>query len=124
MSPRVLLVDDNAVIARMIVDLLSADGFDVTVASDADACLRYLAHARPDCILMDVQLPGVDGLSLTRRIRGSFYEDVPIVALTSYAMRGDRERMLAAGCDGYIPKPFDTRTFACAVAGFLPKRAG
>ena len=124
MSPCVLLVDDNAVIARMIDDLLSAEGFEVAVAGDADACMRMLALRRPDVILMDVQLPNVDGLTLAQRIRRSLLPRVPIIALTAYAMKGDRERILASGCDGYIAKPFDTRTFASQVAAFLPKRAG
>ncbi len=124
MSSRVLLVDDNAVIARMIVDLLSMDGFEVTVAGDAEACRRAIMRSSPDVVLMDVQLPGVDGLALAGEVRHLLRDDVAIIAFTSYAMKGDRERIIAAGCDGYIAKPIDTRTFARTVAGFLPRRAG
>jgi CheY-like chemotaxis protein len=121
MIGRVLVVDDNPVIVRMVADLLTADGFEVATANCADECMRSVAAFRPDLILMDVQLPAVDGLVLTRRIKSDpDNSHIKIVALTSYAMKGDRERAMAAGCDGYIAKPFDTRSLGKTVASYLP----
>src|SRR5262245_66156627 len=88
----------------------------VQTAVDADHAFSTLAECRPQLILMDVQLPGIDGLELTRRLKADArYREIPIVALTAYAMKGDRDRALAAGCNAYIAKPIDTRTFADSI---------
>ena len=110
----VLLIDDQAMNLELARDLLEMEGYAVRTAGDADEALAILAGGfRPRLILMDVQLPGMDGLELTRRLRADPAQaGVVIIALTAYAMAGDRERALAAGCDGYIAKPIDTRAFS------------
>jgi CheY-like chemotaxis protein len=106
---RILIVDDNAQNLKLARVLLSGEGYEVSTAPDAEAALRVLGSFAPDLILMDLQLPGMDGLALTRRLKADpAHRGVIIVALTAYAMRGDREKALAAGCDDYITKPIDT----------------
>ncbi len=110
----VLLIDDQPMNLELAQELLEMDGYAVRTAGDADEALAVLAGGfRPRLILMDIQLPGMDGLELTRRLRADPAQaGVVIIALTAYAMVGDRERALAAGCDGYIAKPIDTRAFS------------
>ena len=106
----ILIVDDNPVNLKLIRVLLAGEGYDVHTAGDADEALRFLKNLSPQLILMDVQLPGIDGLELTRRLKADpATRDIKILGLTAYAMKGDREKILAAGCDGYIAKPIDTR---------------
>jgi two-component system, cell cycle response regulator DivK len=106
----ILIVDDNPVNLKLIRVLLAGEGYDVHTAGDADGALRVLKNSSPQLILMDVQLPGIDGLELTRRLKADpATRDIKILGLTAYAMKGDREKILAAGCDGYIAKPIDTR---------------
>ena len=106
----ILIVDDNPVNLKLIRVLLAGEGYDVHTAGDADGALRVLKNLSPQLILMDVQLPGIDGLELTRRLKADpATRDIKILGLTAYAMKGDREKILAAGCDGYIAKPIDTR---------------
>jgi CheY-like chemotaxis protein len=120
-----LIVDDNPTNLKLARVLLSSEGYEVRTAADAEAALGVLAGFRPSLILVDIQMPGMDGLELTRCLRSEpAMQGVVIVALTAYAMKGDDERMLAAGCDGYIAKPIDTRTLAQTVAGYLSKRKG
>src|SRR5579863_7330416 len=98
----ILIVDDNVDNLALTQILLECEGFDVRLAEDAETALRTLEAYRPHLILMDVQLPGMDGLQLTRRLRQDpCLKDVIIVALTAYAMKGDEEDARAAGCDGY-----------------------
>ena len=119
----ILVVDDNHDNQELTKILLEYEGWEVRIAGDAQTALDTLASYHPRLILMDVQMPGMDGLELTRRLRAdSAFEDVSIVALTAYAMRGDEENARAAGCDGYISKPIDTRDFAKIVARFLHAR--
>ena len=102
--------------------MLQLDGFQVDAAGSATEVLQQLGIRTPDLILMDVQLPGQDGLSLTRQLKADpATAAIPIVALTAYAMPGDRERAFAAGCVGYITKPVDTRNLSHQVLGFLAK---
>jgi CheY-like chemotaxis protein len=116
----ILIVDDNAVNLKLVRLLLAAEGYDVRAATDADDALAALADFHPWLILMDLRLPGVDGLELTRRLRvDPVMRVVVVVALTAYAMRGDDERALAAGCDGYLTKPIETRMLPAAVAAYL-----
>ena len=116
----ILVVDDNIDNLDLSKILLECEGWDVRVAEDAQVALSMLETYHPRLILMDVQLPGMDGLELTRRLRAQpAFEDVIIVALTAYAMRGDEENARASGCNGYITKPIDTRTFAETVREFL-----
>ena len=122
----ILVVDDNPVNMKLIRVLLAGEGYEVRTASDATEALDILQAFRPGLILLDIQLPGIDGLELTRRLKAQpSTRDIPILGLTAYAMKGDEERILAAGCDGYIPKPIDTRTLpgfikACLRKGTTP----
>jgi CheY-like chemotaxis protein len=124
MSPgRILVVDDNPANVRLAAYVLSARGFTVASAGTPDEALASIGTAMPDLVLMDIQLPGMDGLTLTRKLRESAdTAKLVIVAFTAYAMRGDEEKALAAGCDGYLSKPIDTRTFADRINGFLEAR--
>ena len=119
--PLILVVDDNDAGLLLACSVLQMDGFQIDSAGSAPEVLKRL-HARlPDLILMDVQLPGQDGLSLTRELKADpVTAAIPIVALTAHAMAGDQEQALAAGCSGYISKPIDTRTFGAQVKAFLP----
>jgi two-component system, cell cycle response regulator DivK len=119
----ILIVDDNLANMKLVRVLLSSEGYDVHTALDAQQALTELRSSRPDLILMDIQLPGMDGLELTRRLKSDpATRDIKIVGLTAYAMRGDQERILAAGCDGYIPKPIDTRTLPNSIKGYLKRQ--
>lgn len=105
---------------ELAVDLLEAAGFDVLTAEEAEAGIRLAQTTRPDVILIDISLPGMDGLAATRRLKGDpATRAIPVVALTAHAMKGDEEKARAAGCDGYLTKPIDTRTFAQSVAAFV-----
>lgn len=118
----ILIVDDNPVNMKLTRVLLTGEGYDVRTASDAGEALTILQDVHPGLILMDIQLPGIDGLELTRRLKADpATRDIPIVGLTAYAMKGDEERILAAGCDGYIPKPIDTRTLSDNVRRYLQR---
>ena len=115
-----LIVDDNLTNLKLARVLLAGEGYEVRTAADAEAALRVLEAFRPRLILMDLQMPGMDGFELTRRLkRDPRLAGAVIVALTSYAMKGDEERALAAGCDGYVAKPIDTRTLAATIEGYL-----
>lgn len=119
-----LIVDDNPTNLKLLSYVLSSKGYDVRTASDAASALMSLQARRPRLILMDLQLPGVDGLELSRRLKSDpATRDIVIVAVTAYAMKGDEERALAAGCDAYVAKPIDTRTFPSFVAGVLARAA-
>ena len=121
----ILIVDDNATNMKLVRILLASEGYDVRTAADAEEALNVLKEFYPRLILMDVQLPGIDGLELTRRLKSDpATQDIMILGLTAYAMKGDKERIIAAGCDGYIPKPIDTRTLPELVAGYLQPMEG
>jgi CheY-like chemotaxis protein len=120
---RILIVDDNATNLKLVAYLMRANGYDVDTALDAEAALEALRTHRPDVILMDIQLPGIDGLELTRRLKADpATRDIVIIAVTAYAMKGDQDKALAAGCDDYITKPIDTRTLPETIAGHLARR--
>lgn len=117
----ILVVEDNPINQLLTSSVLEREGYSVQAVGSAEDARVYLAGETPDLILMDIQLPGQDGLTLTRDLRSaSETGNIPIVALTALAMVGDRERALAAGCAGYITKPIDTRTFGDQVRRFLP----
>lgn len=123
-SPLVLVVDDNEVNQLLTASVLERDGFEVELASTSAEALERLDARMPDLILMDLQLPGMDGLSLTRRLKADpATAPITIVALTAHAMTGDREQTLAAGCAGYISKPIDTRTFGDELRGYMRTNA-
>jgi CheY-like chemotaxis protein len=118
----ILVVDDNYAGALLVRSVLELEGFQVDSADSSDEVLERLKDAVPDLILMDVQLPGQDGLSLTRQLKADpTTAAVPIVALTANAMPGDREQAFAAGCIGYISKPIDTRTLGDQIREYLPE---
>ena len=119
-APRVLIVDDNAMNVTLAHFVLSADGFEVESATDAQEAIQLVSICRPDLILMDIQLPGVDGLELTRRLKAApSTQHIVIVAFTAFAMRGDAEKMRAAGCDSYVSKPIDVNKFAAQIRSLL-----
>jgi len=116
----ILVVDDNDAGLLLVRAVLELDGFRVDSAGSSEEVLERLNARVPDLILMDVQLPGQDGLSLTRQLKADpATATIPIVALTAHAMAGDREQALAAGCSGYLSKPIDTRTLGAQVRQFL-----
>lgn len=121
---RVLVVDDNPQNLKLARLVLVDAGFDVRTAVDAEDALRVLASWRPRVILMDLQLPGMDGLEFTRRLKADrATATICIVALTAYAMKGDQAKAMAAGCDGYLAKPIDIDLLT-ATLGDLLGRAG
>ena len=118
----ILIVDDNAANLRLIAFVLENRGFRVRTASDATGAMAAIGESLPRLILMDVQLPGMDGLTLTRRLKAdAATRGIIIVAVTAYAMKGDEDKATAAGCDGYITKPIDTRALGDQVAALLSR---
>ena len=116
----ILIVDDNPVNLKLTRILLAGEGYEVHTCSDAEEAMRVLQSLRPHMILMDIQLPGIDGLELTRRLKADpATRDITILGLTAYAMKGDEQKILAAGCDGYIAKPIDTRTLPAVIDRYL-----
>lgn len=115
----ILVVEDNPQNYELVEFLLEDAGYAVRRAVDATEMRQQLTHRLPDLVLMDIQLPGVDGLSLIDEIRRRGGEALPIIALTAHAMRGDRERFLKAGCDGYISKPIEVASFVGQVQAIL-----
>jgi two-component system cell cycle response regulator DivK len=120
MKSRILVIEDNVLNLELVTDLLEANDFAVWQARTAEEGLRLARDLRPDLILMDLSLPGMDGLAATKAIKSdSATSHLPVIALTAHAMRGDEALALGAGCDGYLSKPIDTRTFPAQVAGFI-----
>ncbi len=120
MSTTVLLIEDNEQNRYLATFLLEAAGFTVVSAVDGPQGIDLAASVVPGLILLDIQLPTMDGYAVARALRNDpSLAAVPIVAVTSYAMPGDRERSLAAGCDGYIEKPIDPETFVAQVTRYL-----
>lgn len=116
----ILIVDDNAANLKLARVLLAGGGYEVRTASDAAEALSVLESFRPRLILMDLQMPGMDGFELTRRLKADpAMKGIVILALTAYAMKGDEEKARAAGCDGYVSKPIDTRALPALIAKFL-----
>ena len=123
-GPRVLIVDDNLMNLELANFVLGDAGLVVESASDATEALERIGLFSPDLILMDMHLPGMDGLGLTRLIKADpALRHIVIVAFTASAMKGDEARMLAAGCDGYLSKPIDVDSFAASVVSHLPASA-
>lgn len=120
MSARILIVDDNPVNLKLATDVLEMEGYAVEKAVDAEQAQEMLRSTTPDLILMDIALPGMDGLTLTRKLKADQrLKHVPVVAMTAFAMKGDEQKALDAGCDGYITKPIDTRKLPEQIAAFL-----
>jgi CheY-like chemotaxis protein len=117
----ILIVEDNEANQLLVSAVLERAGYRVELAGSSEEAIERLSSHAPDLILMDVQLPGLDGLSLTRRLKADRRTAaIPVVALTALAMAGDKQRTIDAGCAGYISKPINTRTFAAEVGTFLP----
>ena len=120
MPGKVLVVDDNPTNLKLARVVLSAEGLEVRTAASAEDALNVLEAFTPRLILMDVQLPGLDGLELTRQLKADPQRrDIVVLALTAYAMKGDMEKALAAGCDGYMSKPIDPATLCDVVERYL-----
>jgi CheY-like chemotaxis protein len=123
MQKRILIVDDNPTNLKLVTFLVRANGYDVDTAADAEQAVAAIGANRPALILMDLQLPGVDGLELTRRLKADpATADIKIIAVTAYAMKGDQEKALSAGCDAYVTKPIDTRGLPTLIANQLEGR--
>jgi len=117
---KVLVVDDNDTNLYLIRFILQKGGYEVIEASDGLEGVKLALEEKPDLVIMDIQLPGIDGHEATRRIRGEESEqDLPIIALTSFAMPVDKELALAAGCNSYLTKPIDVQTFIAEVNRYL-----
>ena len=117
---RILVTDDNDNNLYLVKFLLEKRGYEVIEARNGMECLESVKREKPDLILIDIQLPDINGLEVTRRIRASEADgDIPIIALTSYAMTGDKRNALDAGCNGYLAKPIDVNTFVSEVEKFF-----
>lgn len=120
----ILIVDDNPTNLKLAAEVLECEGHSVLRAQDAKEAREILERTVPQLILMDIQMPGMDGLTLTRLLKANpIYRHLPIVALTSFAMKGDEQKAREAGCDGYITKPIDTRKLPQQVAEILQRSA-
>jgi CheY-like chemotaxis protein len=123
MTAPILIVDDNPTNLKLARIVLEGEGYSVETAEDAEAALLVLERITPRIVLMDLQLPGMNGLELTRSLRqNSRWDETWIVALTAYAMKGDEQKALAAGCDAYLTKPLDLDKFSSTVSS-LSKQA-
>lgn len=121
----ILVVDDNPLNLKLTRILLAAHGYEVRTAMDSKEALAVLDSFQPRLILMDIQLPGMNGLELTRRLKADpATRDIVVLALTAYAMKGDEHRAREAGCNGYIAKPIDTRSLAAVVREYLERQDG
>jgi CheY-like chemotaxis protein len=120
---KILVVEDNDMNMQLVEFLLEEGGYDIMKATSGEEALEMTRNgngAAPDLILMDIHLPGMDGLSVVRAMKAEpRTQRVPILALTAHAMRGDKDRFLEAGCDGYISKPIDVKTFIASLAQYL-----
>jgi two-component system, cell cycle response regulator DivK len=121
----ILIVDDNPQNLKLVRVLLTGEGYDVRAVADAEEALHELERFTPRLILMDLQLPGMDGLELTRRLKADpARRGITIIALTAYAMKGDELKALSAGCDGYVTKPIDLDRLTKIVADHLTRQRG
>jgi len=123
MKEKILIVEDNPRNMRLLEMTLRAKGYTLLEAIDGGEALDMAVRERPDLIIMDIQLPKVNGLAVTRKLRGMpEFRHIPIIAITAYAMKGDRERVIRAGCDAYLPKPINTRELPGMIAAMLLHR--
>lgn len=116
----ILIIDDNFINLKLEKILLTVEGFDVHTATDAEEAIKLLETFHPRLILVDLQLPGMSGLDLVKKLKTDpKNKDIILVAVTAYAMKGDREKALMAGCEGYVTKPIDTNVFPGIIANYL-----
>jgi CheY-like chemotaxis protein len=119
----ILVVDDNPINLKLVSDLLAFEGYRVLKAADGEEAATRVKGDPPELILLDVDLPGIDGLTLTKQLKSDPpTADIIIVALTAFAMKADRQRAIAAGCDAYVTKPINTRELPAQVAELLQRR--
>ena len=124
MTMRILIVEDQEDNRMIMRDVLSSAGYELIEAVNGEDGVKLAHSERPDLILMDIQLPIIDGYEATRRIKGSAeLKSIPIIAVTSYALSGDQTKARAAGCDGYVSKPFSPRELLARVREYLPDAA-
>jgi CheY-like chemotaxis protein len=117
---KILVVEDNEKNMYLMDFILTKSGYQVIKAETGEKAVELALKEKPNLVLMDIQLPGIDGLEATKRIRESKADGkIPIVAITSYAMTGDKEKVLAAGCNGYIEKPIDPETFLTEIQKYI-----
>ncbi|MHB8791815.1 MAG: response regulator [Thermoleophilia bacterium] len=117
---KILVVEDNLMNLELVSDVLEAHGYEVLQADTGQKALEIAGKELPDLVLMDIQLPEMDGLEVTRLLKNNEQtRGIKVIALTAHAMRGDEERAREAGCSGYIAKPINTREFAGVIAGYL-----
>jgi two-component system, cell cycle response regulator DivK len=122
---KILIVDDNEDSRDLVTKVLKQSDYQIVQAVDGEEALAKVVSEKPDLILMDRSLPKMDGLEVTKRLKSNAATNkIPIVALTAHAMRGDREKALAAGCEGYIPKPINVRTLAEQIRLYLENPGG
>ena len=120
MPKKILIVEDNLRNMRLIEMLLRSKGYTLLQATDGEEALEIAVRDKPDLIMMDIQLPKIDGLEVTRRLRQMpAFNHIPIIAVTAYAMKGDKEKVIEAGCDAYLSKPVNTRELPGLVAEML-----
>lgn len=120
MSAKILIVEDNPTNLKLLSEVLDFEGYCILQAKDAKGAQAVIARTPPDLIFMDLALPDMDGLALTRTLKSQTgTKGIRIIAVTAFAMKGDEEKALAAGCDAYITKPIDTRKLLGQVAGWL-----
>jgi two-component system cell cycle response regulator DivK len=121
MSRRILVVEDQEDNRQILRDLLGSVGYDMIEADNGEDAIRLAAAERPDLILMDIQLPTLDGYEATRRIKADpALKAIPIIVVTSYALSGDQEKARAAGCDDYVTKPYSPRALLAKIGQYLP----
>ena len=121
MSKQILVVEDQEDNRRIVRDLLTTTDYEVMEAENGEEALAAVAKQRPDLILMDIQLPVMDGYEATRRIKADpQLRAIPIIAVTSYALSGDEEKARAAGCDDFVPKPYIPRQLLAKIRKYLP----
>jgi two-component system cell cycle response regulator DivK len=122
MSKRILVVEDQEDNRQIIRDMLAATDYEVMEAESGEQALEAVAKQRPDLILMDIQLPGMDGYEATRRIKADpALRSISIIAVTSYALSGEEQKARAAGCDEYVPKPYSPRQLLAKIRQYLPE---
>ena len=123
MKEKILIVEDNPQNMKVVAMLLGSRDYALLKAVDGEQAMNMATRERPDLILMDMQLPRLSGLEVTRRLRKMpVFDHVPIIALTAYAMKGDKDRFIEAGCDAYLPKPISTRELLKMITEMLPQR--
>ncbi len=120
-AARILVLEDNLINLKLVCDTLKYEGYEIFKAVNAEEAQQIIDQNRPDLVLLDIALPGMDGLTFTRKLRSDEKtKDLVIVALTAFAMVGDKQKALDAGCNGYITKPIDIENLPAIIAGYLP----